>query len=471
VNVRINEPELPGPQQQARIAMGYKTLFTDRLPVATVPSTLPVPPAIAGTFDRAFAQAERDIKPECARATSPMAQSCSLVQQVELHAHRRGAADPTGVPLWTIRFGQHPRWADDVSRVVDPATGQVVDRNVYSRFPSGVVPAIGASVSGVRFFLPAIPSEPGRRYDDLFFYNAAHDVQWELNLTHPPPRRRTSITVQAVWDLPGVGNVYRETPRVLTVEPDATTSQVVGGANLQGTKRVVTKNPLYESCESGHSRENELRRQRGEPDIPFAPCVPNQAVDIRIWSAGAYEVNFFVDGRRVAAGTFEMSVKEDIYGEVLGRARDRSSPRNEIGFVDAKVAALRFFDGDARGGGRRFATRFPPSTKDVGWALELRHDPPQRWIALPIEALLFQVGGGGARLLQRKMLHSAVPSESANTSHSDDFGWENSYFYERSGASTPSPRRWQPGTYRVDLFVPTGGRSAAKVASGTFEIR
>jgi hypothetical protein len=75
VNVRINEPELPGPQQQVRIAMGYKTLFTDFLPVSSVPSTLSMPPAVAATLDRAIAQAERDIRSECASARSPMTQS------------------------------------------------------------------------------------------------------------------------------------------------------------------------------------------------------------------------------------------------------------------------------------------------------------------------------------------------------------------------------------------------------------
>jgi hypothetical protein len=472
VNVRINEPELPGPQQQARVAMGYKTLFTDFVPVGSVPSTLGVPPAVAGTLDHAVAQAERDIRSECAGARSPMTQSCSLIQQAALHAYPRDAGDRVGVPLWSISFGQHPRWADDVSRVVDPVTGQVIARNVKSRFPAGVIQAVAATVTGVRFFLGGAPSAAQRRYDDLFFYNAAHEVQWELNLTHPAPRRRVSVTVQAVWDLPGVGNEYRETPRVVTIEPDATSTQIIGGANLQGTKRVVIDNPLYESCQWSHSQENERRRQRGEPSIPFQPCERKQGVDIRIWSAGTYEVNFFVDGRRVAAGTFEMSRKEDIYGEVLAHARDRSAPTGEIEFLDAKIAALRFFEADPAGRApRRFARQFSPAARDVGWMLELKHEPPGRWIALPIEALLFYFEGGGERLLQRKLLHTAVPAEWANTNHSDEFGWDNPYYYDRSGAATPSPGRWQPGTYRVDLFVGARGRSAYKFATGTFEIR
>jgi hypothetical protein len=114
----------------------------------------------------------------------------SLIQQAELHAYPREAGDRAGVPLWTLSFGQHPRWADDVSRVVDPATGQVVARNVNSRFPAGVIPAIAATVTGVRFFLGSAASPAQRSYDDLFFYNAAREVQWELNLTHPAPRRR-----------------------------------------------------------------------------------------------------------------------------------------------------------------------------------------------------------------------------------------------------------------------------------------
>jgi hypothetical protein len=234
----------------------------------------------------------------------------------------------------------------------------------------------------------------------------------------------------------------------------------------------VIDNPLYESCDWGHSQENERRRRQGQPSIPFEPCERTQSVDIRIWSVGAYEVNFFVDGRRAAAGTFEMSRKEDIYGEVLTHARDRSAPTGEIGFLDAKVAALRFFEADRAGRAPyHFGRQFSLATRDVGWALDLKHEPPGRWIALPIEALLFHVDGSGERLLQRKLLHTAVPAESANTSHSDEFGWDNPYYYDRSGATTPSPHRWQPGTYRVDLFIGARGRSAYKFASGTFEIR
>src|SRR5262249_23116749 len=154
--------------------------------------------------------------------------------------------------------------------------------------------------------------------------------------------------------------------------------------NLRGTKRVVIDNPLYESCESGHSQENERRRRQGQPSIPFAPCARTQGVDIQIWSAGAYEVHFFVDGRRVAAGTFEMSGKEEIYGEVLAHARDRSAPTGEIGFLDAKVAVLRFFEADRAGRApNHFGQQFPLATRDVGWALALKHEPPGRWIGLP----------------------------------------------------------------------------------------
>ncbi len=60
--------------------------------------------------------------------------------------------------------------------------------------PTGKIPAIRATVIGVKFFeSPATPKQ--HHYDDLFFYNAARYVYWELNLTHPAPGRATPFTV------------------------------------------------------------------------------------------------------------------------------------------------------------------------------------------------------------------------------------------------------------------------------------
>jgi hypothetical protein len=60
--------------------------------------------------------------------------------------------------------------------------------------PTGTIPALRATVTGLRFF--ESPQQPTKRhYDDLFFYNAARYIYWELHLSHPALGRQTSFTV------------------------------------------------------------------------------------------------------------------------------------------------------------------------------------------------------------------------------------------------------------------------------------
>jgi hypothetical protein len=63
----------------------------------------------------------------------------------------------------------------------------------------------------------------------------------------------------------------------------------------------------------------------------------------------------------------------------------------------------------------------------------------------------------------RKVLQSAVPADWRDTYHMDHFGWENDSYHYRAGSREPSPRRWLPGTYRVDLYV-----ANRKVSSGSW---
>jgi len=115
---------------------------------------------------------------------------------------------------------------------------------------------------------------------------------------------------------------------------------------------------------------------------------------------------------------------------------------------------------------RRYATRFPETARHVVWELDLQHAAPGQWVPLPIEALLYLVEPTGARVVQRKIMHSAVPGDWKNTYHSDSFGWDDDYYWDRTGTSQYSPRGWMAGSYRVDLYV-----ANRKVASGSFQIQ
>src|SRR5438552_18625343 len=66
VSVRINEPSLPAAQQQARNAMGYKTVMVDVLPSARS-SKLPLPANVESTFTQALARGTEHPGKQCAR--------------------------------------------------------------------------------------------------------------------------------------------------------------------------------------------------------------------------------------------------------------------------------------------------------------------------------------------------------------------------------------------------------------------
>jgi hypothetical protein len=268
-----------------------------------------------------------------------------------------------------------------------------------------------------------------RQYDDLFFYNAARYIFWELNLVHPPPGRRTSVTVEEIWKGPS-GDVIWRAKHDFPVQEELTASVFWSGARLAGTKTVDIPNQFYTDC---------LRRQ-GQPGGPSS-CSATTGVDIERWQRGDYEVDIVVDKRLVATGTFRMDEKDRIYDEVRAKAADRSAARGFITQLDAKVTALRFYEGDA-------------------------NPPPHRWLPLTIEALLFYRDAAGERVVQRKVLQSAAPADWSDTHHTDFFGWEDDYYFYRSGATTRSPGRWMPGMYRVELHV---GNS--KIATGSFELR
>ena len=468
VSVRINEPPLPAAQQQARNAMGYKTVMVDVLPSAP-PSKLPLPANVESTFPQALARASEDLGKDCARG-DPKMSSCTLVQTAALHMYPRDQADTVGRPAWTIRFGQHPRFRDTVSRVVDATSMNVVARNIDSRSPTGIIPGLGARVTAVRFFVSSgtLPPAAERKYDDLFFYNAARFIHWEMQVVHPAPGQPRQLTVTDMWaHMRGLGEILHRDTRTVTVEPHWTQSWVTGSANLMGSKTVQNSNPLYDPTECGR------RRREFNPIFgnDYAVCQQTVPVEIYFWSTGVYEVKLLVDQRLVASGTFSMRDKNDVYGEVAARARDRSAPSGTIPALEARVASLRFFEsGDVQPpvtSQRRYASSFPQAgTRNVFWQIDLKHEAADRWLPVTFEAPLFFTEAGRERVIQRKVLQAAAPGDWSNTSYADWFGWSNDYYWDRAGSTTPSPRRWLPGTYRVDLHV-----DGTKVASGSFEVR
>ena len=447
--------------QQALTVVGDMTHTTVRAQRSSGPTsryTHAIPPDVSLNFERAITQAKAALGTECAGGDPLTSRSCSVVTGAELHMETDGPTRSSAV--WTIRFGQNPRTLRGVSRTVDARTGQVIankSNEAGTDEATGQIPALRATVTGLRIFV-SFQQPTQHQYDDLFFYNAARYIFWELNLVHPPPGRRSSMSIEAIWKGPG-GDVIWRAKDDFPVEAESTSSVFWSGARLAGTKTVDIPNQFYEDC----------RRRQGQPGGPGS-CSPTTGVDIQRWQRGDYEVHIVVDKRLVATGSFRMDEKDRIYDEVRAKAADRSSARGFIKQLDAKVTALRFYEADATAASpakRSYRTQFSlATTRDVSWELDLSHPPPHRWLPLVIEALLFYRDVDGERVVQRKVLQSAAPADWSDTHHNDFFGWENDYYYDRSGARTPSPRRWLPGIYRVDLYV-----ANTKVATGSFEMR
>jgi hypothetical protein len=449
--------------QALRIALktGRGTWEVEPLRAPYSPFTLAIPNDVPMDFERAIAQAKAGLGTECTGGDALTSRSCSVVTGAELHAETGGgSSSSTGTAIWTVHFGQNPRTLRDVSRAVDARTGRIIASQSNQAGPdeaTGRIPALHATVVGLRFFV-SFQQPTKRQYDDLFFYNAARYIYWQLNLVHPAPGHPAPLTLEEVWKGPGGDIVWRAT-HVFTVDADRTESAFWSGARLVGTKTVDMPNQFYSEC---------LRRQRETGG--FGSCSPTTGVDIERWQRGAYEVDILVDKRLVATGVFRMDEKDRIYGEVQAKAADRSAPVGAIRALDAKVTALRFFEAGATlppASQRRYTTRFPlATTRNVVWELDLAHPAPGRWLPVPIEALLFFRDAAGERVVQRRVFHSAAPANWSDTYHMDFFGWEDDYYYDRAGSTTRSPGRWLPGSYRVDLYV-----ADTKVASGSFELR
>jgi tetratricopeptide (TPR) repeat protein len=126
-------------------------------------------------------------------------------------------------------------------------------------------------------------------------------------------------------------------------------------------------------------------------------------------------------------------------------------PSGTIPALDAKVTALRFFEGAYEAPPREqraYVQRFDPArTRYVHWELTLEHPPQGRRRVFSIQSVWSHPDG---RVLARLSMHTAVEAE-----------WTWSYHH----ASWQPPAGWAAGTYRVELYV-----RGLPVAGGAFEV-
>lgn len=126
--------------------------------------------------------------------------------------------------------------------------------------PTGVIPSLDARVTSVRFFETPYDFTPrGKRvYASWFERASARFIAWELNLEHAAPASRKSFSVEQVW-LRSDGTILARQRKDTYVEPGWTSS--------------------YHQHSWGYR-------------------------NVDSWTAGVYRVDLFVDGQRVATGTF-----------------------------------------------------------------------------------------------------------------------------------------------------------------------
>ena len=145
-----------------------------------------------------------------------------------------------------------------VAVTVPPPPPAPVVQQVVGNLPG--FPVHGASLKGIRFYEsgPTIPPLNERTYQAQFKSRGTRFIDWELDVTSPPVASRVAFTIYATWYSPS------------------------------GT--VITNQTITTAAEAGWT-EQSYTSGRGWQRPGF-------------WKRGTYRVDLFVNGSRVASGSF-----------------------------------------------------------------------------------------------------------------------------------------------------------------------
>jgi tetratricopeptide (TPR) repeat protein len=114
-----------------------------------------------------------------------------------------------------------------------------------------------------------------RKYGHRFERSNTRLIFWELNLTHSAATRRIHYTIEAEWFSPGAQNQGKRVRTQAVVQPKWTWSYWTDGAQITSYWKTINK--------SGQVYRKE-----------------------ELWSVGAYRVDIYVGGTKVASGGFEI---------------------------------------------------------------------------------------------------------------------------------------------------------------------
>jgi len=160
------------------------------------------------------------------------------------------------------------------------------------------------------------------------------------------------------------------------------------------------------------------------------------------WEAGNYRVELFVEGEKVTSGSFE------IYQE-----KKQPMVTGDIPSLNATVTAIKFYEGGTNGipyNQRVYSNRFASiQSQFIYWELHLKHPASGRRLDFKIDAVWYKPDGS---VSARQTKSTYLEPDWKTSWHVFGSGWE-------------KPGNWEPGVYRVDLFV-----DGKIVASSSFEI-
>ena len=227
-----------------------------------------------------------------------------------------------------------------------------------------------------------------RQYATRFSKEATRYISWELMLRHPAPGSRVGLTVDAVWYKDGA--VFCKTTRDHYIEPEWDSPFLNGECGWQAPGN---------------------------------------------WASGAYRVELFTGGQRIAGASFEVVSSSDP--------------------VILTATYLKFFETDDGTrppvGNRVYATRFPKeSVNYIHWEVGLSHVSPFSRVNFDLLAVWYKPDGS----VEHRQTLSSYIEPGWTTSHHAEVGW---------GCKVAGC--WKPGVYRVELFL--GG---TRITSQSFEI-
>lgn len=249
-------------------------------------------------------------------------------------------------------------------------------RNLHSR------------VVSLRFFEGdgGVSDKAHRVYLDRFPQSKTRYIQWELELTYPPPQKLMQFTMNAIWYGPD-GKILDDFPEKRTIQPDWGTSWHTGS---------------------------------------YGAAAPGS------WHPGTYRLVLKVNDREVARGSFQVVADK-------AEAVPKPGP-NPLDKLGAKISAIKFFEGpnqtpadDSRNFRRAFeqaSTRY--IYVQVEFAMTYLPNPPTKKFTQTVDLLFIDSQG---RIFKK------IASETL------EFGYTAKPFIIGYGWDTPG--KWPPDTYQV----------------------